>query len=88
MERLLDLPGRKLIVECATCERRGVYDLARLRRRYGDHACLWDVYLALTQTCRHQLVPGSRRPNVYGTTCRAKVDTDAPHERRTLPSRT
>ncbi|WP_246688169.1 hypothetical protein [Methylobacterium sp. WL120] len=49
MERLCDLRGRRLVVECPPCKRRGTYNLARSRQRFGEHADLSDVYPRLTQ---------------------------------------
>ncbi|KAB1077259.1 hypothetical protein F6X53_19395 [Methylobacterium soli] len=88
MERLCDIAGRRLIVECLPCRRRGVYDLARLRERFGEHADVYDVWLRLTQSCRHQHALGARRPNQYGRACRAQLDVEAPGQRSSLRSRT
>ncbi len=87
MERLCDLRGR-LIITCTVCNRRGVYCLDRLRRRFGEHADVYDVYIRLTQTCRYQHEVGARRPNQYGRACRAQVDTDGADRSGRLPSRT
>ena len=89
MEALCDVRARHLVITCASCERRGVYRLDRLRRRFGDHASVLDVYLRLTQSCRWQREVGSRTPNVYGMACRAKLDTSGGvGPSRGLPSRT
>jgi hypothetical protein len=74
MEALCDLRSRKLVITCSVCDRRGVYGMDWLRRCFGEHASIMDVYLRLTQTCRWQREPGSRTPNVYGTACRARFD--------------
>ena len=87
-ERLCDLRGRHLLVECPPCGRRGLYDLERLRQRFGDHADLYDVYLRLTQTCRYQRAVGTRQPNQYGRTCRAAIGVEGGDGRAGLPSRT
>lgn len=78
MERLCDLRGRRFVVECPPCKRRGTYDLARLRQRFGEHADLYDVYLRLTQTCRDR--PRGRWwadqlavPDVTGTPTNARL---------------
>ena len=76
MLALCDLPGRRLVIACEPCGRRGDYSLERLRRRFGPHASEWDVYLALTQSCRYQRERGSRSPNQYGISCRAKLMDD------------
>ena len=88
MERLCDLRGRRLVVECPPCKRRGAYGLARLRQRMGEHADLYDVYLRLTQSCRYQKPIGSRQPNQYGRTCRAAIGVEGGDGRTGLPSRT
>ena len=87
MERLCDLRGRHLILACTPCHRRGLYDLDRLRHRFGQHACVYEVYVRLTQTCPYQHPVGARRPNQSGRACRAQLDTDG-HGRGGLPSRT
>ena len=74
MERLCDLTGGRLIITCGPCGREGSYAIDRLRRRFGEQVSIFTVYLTLTQTCRHQITPGRRIPNVYGITCRAKFD--------------
>lgn len=74
MEALCDLKGSHVLVECASCERRGRYSVRGLMARYGEHASILDVYLRLTASCRWQREVGSRAPNTYGTTCRAKID--------------
>ena len=58
-----------------------------LRRRFEERASVLDVYLALTQTCRFQREVGSRTPNVYGMTCKAKLDTTGGPTMKSLPSR-
>jgi hypothetical protein len=71
------------------CARRGAYDLDRLRKRFGEHADLYDVYLRLTQTCRHQRSVGTEQPNQYGRTCRAAIGVEGGDRRtgfRTGPS--
>ena len=88
MERLCDLRGRRLVVECPPCKRRGTYDLAHLRQRFGEHADLYDVYLRLTKTCGHQQAVGTRQPNQYGRTCRAAIGVEGGDGRTGLPSRT
>ena len=88
MERLCDLRGRRLVVECPPCKRRGAYDLARLRGRFGEHADLYEVYLRLTQTCRDQRAVGTKQPNQYGRTCRAAIGVEGCDGRTGLPSRT
>jgi len=88
MERLCDVRAERIIVACSPCGRRGSYALGRLRQRFGAHASVLDVYLALTQTCRFQREVGSRTPNVYGMTCRAKLDTMGGPTTTGLPSRT
>ena len=88
MERLCDLRGQRLVVECPPCGRRGAYDLARLRQRFGDHADLYDVYLRLTQACRYQRSIGTKQPNQYGRTCRAAIGVEGGDGRPGLPSRT
>ncbi|TXN01835.1 hypothetical protein FV222_10130 [Methylobacterium sp. WL103] len=87
MERLCDLRGHRLVVECPPCNRRGAYDLTHLRRRFGEHADLYDVYLRLTQSCGHQKPVGSRQPNQYGRTCRAAIGVEGGDGRTGLPSR-
>lgn len=87
-ERLCDLRGRRLLVECPPCGRRGLYHLERLRQRFGDHADLYDVYLRLTQTCRYQRAVGTKQPNQYGRTCRAAIGVEGGDGRAGLPSRT
>lgn len=88
MERLCDVRATQLVIVCGPCERRGVYRIDGLRRRFGDHASVLDVYLRLTQTCRHQREIGSRPPNVYGVGCRAKLDITGEATKGGLPSRT
>ena len=88
MERLSDIRAERLVILCSPCERRGSYRVARLRQRFGEHASVLDVYLALTQTCRFQREVGSRVPNDYGVGCRAKFDTGAVCRVEALPSRT
>ncbi|GJD46191.1 hypothetical protein AFCDBAGC_4071 [Methylobacterium cerastii] len=88
MERLCDLRGRRLVVECPPCKRRGTYNLARSRQRFGDHAGLSDVYPRLTQAYRYQKPVGSREPNQFGQTCRAAIGVEGGDGRRSLPSRT
>jgi hypothetical protein len=88
MERLCDLRSRRLVITCGVCRRRGVYNMDRLRKRFGEHACIFDVYVRLTQTCRWQMEVGSRPPNVYGISCRAQFDLPADDGRGALPSRT
>jgi hypothetical protein len=88
MERLCDLRGHHLIIDCAPCRRSGRYRLDRLRLRFGDHADLYDVYIRLTQTCRFQHPVGARRPNQYGRACRAQIQTDDKGDGGSLPSRT
>ena len=75
-ERLCDVVGQCLIVDCVPCKRRGVYAIERLRRRFGEHADLYEVWLQLTQSCRHQHRIGARRPNQYGRACRAQLDVE------------
>lgn len=88
MERLCDVRGERIVVACRPCGRSGFYGVERLRQRFGPHASMLDVYLALTQTCRFQREVGSRTPNVYGMTCRAKLDTTGGPTPAGLPSRT
>lgn len=88
MERLCDVRASHLVVTCGPCERRGVYRVAGLRRKFGDHASVLDVYVRLTQTCRWQREVGSRPPNVYAVGCRAKLDTSGGAVANGLPSRT
>jgi len=88
VERLCDVRAAQLVITCGPCDRRGVYGLSGLRRRFGDHASVLDVYLQLTQTCRYQREVGSRQPNVYGVGCRAKLDTTGGTAKGGLPSRT
>jgi hypothetical protein len=88
MERLCDVRAAHLVIACGPCERRGVYRVARLRERFGDHASILDVYLSLTQTCRWQREVGSRQPNVYAAGCRARLDTSGGAVAKGLPSRT
>lgn len=88
MERLCDILAQQIEIACDPCRRRGVYRLDRLRRRFGEHASIWDVYLKLTQTCRYQREPGSRTSDQYGMACRAKIDTLGLVGPRGLPSRT
>lgn len=88
MERLCDVRAERLVILCSPCGRRGSYRIDRLRQRFGPHASVLDVYLALTQSCRFQREVGSRTPNVYGMTCRAKLDTTGGPTAAGLPSRT
>ncbi|MDO9428491.1 MAG: hypothetical protein Q7T93_16865 [Methylobacterium sp.] len=88
MERLCDVRAVQLVITCGPCDRRGVYRIDGLRRRFGDNASVLDVYLQLTQTCRYQREVGSRQPNVYGVGCRAKLDTTGAATKSGLPSRT
>ncbi|KQP29840.1 hypothetical protein ASF49_14230 [Methylobacterium sp. Leaf104] len=88
MERLCDVQAKRLVVLCSPCGRRGSYGVERLRQRFGAQASMLDVYLTLTQTCRFQREAGSRTPNVYGLTCRAKLDTTGGPTSAGLPSRT
>ncbi|WP_244472737.1 hypothetical protein [Methylobacterium sp. Leaf89] len=88
VERLCDVRAERIVLLCSPCGRRGSYVIERLRQRFGAHASVLDVYLALTQTCRFQREVGSRTPNVYGITCRAKLDTTGGPEPAGLPSRT
>ncbi len=87
MERLCDLQGRRLIIACEPCHRRGLYDLDYLGHRFGPHACVYEVYIRLTQTCRYQHPVGVRRPNQYGRACRAQIELDQPSSAKLLPSR-
>lgn len=88
MERLCDLRGGRLVVACPPCNRRGTYDLARLRQRFGDHADLYDVYLRLTRTCGRRQAVGPREPARSGRTCRAMIGVEGGDGRTGLPSRT
>jgi len=87
MERLCDVTGRRLVVACLPC-RRGVFDLERLRRRFGEHADVYDVWLHLTQSCRYQRAISARRPNQYGRASRAQPDVEAGDRPSALRSRT
>lgn len=78
MERLCDLRAERLVILCSPCERRGFYQVNRLRQRFGDHASVLDVYLALTQTCRSQ----------REVECRATLDTSGGTTTKSLPSKT
>ena len=78
---LLDLPGRRLILTCGPCARRGEDLIDRLRRRYGDTAGVTDVVTRLTQSCRHQQGVGFP-PRRYGPRCTVEVDTDEPSNGR------
>lgn len=88
MERLCDVRAERLVILCSPCNRRGSYRVDRLGQRFGAHASVLDVYLALPQTCRYQREVGSRTPNVYGVGCRAKLDTSGGTMTSGLPSRT
>lgn len=88
VERLCDVRAERILVLCSPCGRQGSYRVDRLCQRFGAHASVLDVYLALTQTCRFQREVGSRTPNVYGMTCRAKLDTSGSVTKGGLPSRT
>jgi hypothetical protein len=88
VERLCDVRAERLVILCSPCGRRGSYRVDRLGQRFGEHASVLDVYLALTQTCRYQREVGSRTPNVYGVGCRAKLDTSGGTTTSGLPSRT
>ncbi|MBY0260457.1 hypothetical protein [Methylobacterium sp.] len=88
MECLCDVRADRLVILCSPCARRGSYWIDRLRRRFGAHDSVLDVYLALTQSCRFQREVGSRTPNVYGMTCRAKLDTTGGPTAAGLPLRT
>lgn len=87
MERLCDVRAERLVILCSPCERRGSYRVDRLCKRFGEHASMLDVYLALTQSCRFQREVGSRTPNVYGVGCRAKLNTSGSLTKGGLPSR-
>ncbi len=70
------------------CQRRGLNDLDRLRHRFEQHACVYEVYVRSTQTCRYQHPVGARRPNQYGRVCRAQLYTDEIGHSRAPPLRT
>ena len=72
---LCDVPDRKLVIECGPRRRRGIYDLQRLMRRYGEHSTTIDLYLRCTQSCRWQTEIGGRRPDAYSA-CRVKIVDD------------
>lgn len=86
--RLCDLRGRRFVIACEPCGRRGVYDLDRLRHRYGEHVDLYDLFVTLTQSCRYQHRTRQRRPNQYGRACRAYAEVEGEDTRGGLPSRT
>lgn len=77
MERLVDMPGRYLLLTCDPCARHGRYRLERLRKAHGQHADVLDVAKALTQTCRWQQALGNHRP-AYNGGCQVTIDTDEP----------
>ena len=51
MRRLGDVPSDDLLVECATCRRRGRYKLARLIARHGEACDLADFLTIMRARC-------------------------------------
>ena len=86
--RLCDLRGRRFVIACDPCGRRGRYDIDRLRQQHGDHIDLYDLFVLLTQSCRYQHRTWHRRPNQYGRACRAHGEVEGADPRGRLPSRT
>ena len=68
IERLSDYPYVVVHVTCTFCpRRRGRYRLARLAARFGPEAKLWDVLVALSESCPHRHARG----NQYVQRCHA-----------------
>lgn len=59
-QRLGDIAGDRLAIDCATCRRHGSYRLDGLMARFGPEIATLDLLRALTASCRHQRDPGAK----------------------------
>ena len=64
-QRLGDIAGDRLAIDCATCRRHGSYRLDGLLARFGPEIATLDLLRALTATCRHQRDPGAKAARKY-----------------------
>ncbi|GJE51608.1 hypothetical protein GOFOIKOB_4669 [Methylobacterium tardum] len=72
-QRLGDIAGDRLAIDCATCRRHGSYRLDGLLARFGPEIATLDLLRALTATCRHQRDPGAKAARKYESQCLATL---------------
>ncbi|WP_083936123.1 hypothetical protein [Methylobacterium sp. B1] len=78
MDRLGDVSGDRVRVECTTCKRQGSYRVSSLIERYGANISQIDLLRHLTASCRYQRAPGAAAPRKYEAGCVAKLDLPKP----------
>ncbi len=78
MDRLGDVSGDRVRVECATCKRQGSYRVSGLIERYGADIRQIDLLRHLTASCRYQRSPGTAAPRKYEPGCMARIDLPKP----------
>lgn len=78
MDRLGDVSGDRVRVECTTCRRRGSYRVFGLIERYGADITHVDLLRHLTASCRFQRTPGAAAARKYEAGCVAKLDLPKP----------
>lgn len=78
MDRLGDVSGERVRVECTTCKRQGSYRVSGLIERYGADISQIDLVRHLTASCRYQRPPGAAVPRKYEPACMATIDLPKP----------
>jgi hypothetical protein len=73
MQKLGDIAGDRLAIDCATCRRHGSYRLDGLMRRFGPEVSTLDLLRALTASCRHQRGLGAKVARKYESECLATL---------------
>ncbi|MHB2209171.1 hypothetical protein [Methylobacterium sp. CM6257] len=73
VQRLGDIAGDRLAIDCAPCRRHGSYRLDGLMARFGPEIATRDLLRALTASCRHQRGPGAKVARPYEHQCLATL---------------
>ncbi|TXN41457.1 hypothetical protein FV232_23305 [Methylobacterium sp. WL30] len=73
MDTLGDIAGDRIVVECLSCRRRGVYATDGLVARFGPTMQQLDALRHLSGSCRHQRRPGSPPARKYESACQARL---------------
>ena len=73
MQKLGDIAGDRLAIDCATCSRHGSFRLDGLMQRFGPEISTLDLLRALTASYRHQRGPGAKVARKYESQCLATL---------------
>lgn len=72
-QKLGDIAGDRLAIDCAPCRRHGSYRLDGLMQRFGPDIPILDVLRTLTASCRRQRDPGAKAARKYESQCLATL---------------